>query len=159
MQILEDYPQTHEGGVAFVRDVFQSMGGTVVNDSSLMGFVDAYCENGISFLKPGSKQLLKLYRPGKTKQLYMRLHRDAFLMDFEISCLANNWDSSSAPHPTGVRRHENEKWAELIQSQVYPNHSDVDWYDYVEWVSQGGGDEWFQEKRTIYKHGRIATNI
>ena len=33
MQRLEDYPQTHEGGVAFVRDMFKSMGGTVVNDS------------------------------------------------------------------------------------------------------------------------------
>ena len=66
-------------------------------------------------------------------------------MDFENSCLANHWDSSSAPHPTGVRRHENEKWAEMIQSQVYPNHSDIDWYEYVEWVTQGGGDEMFKE--------------
>ena len=30
---LEDYPQTHEGGVAFVRDMFKPMGGTVVHDS------------------------------------------------------------------------------------------------------------------------------
>ena len=29
MQKLEDYPQTDEGGVAFVRDMFKSMGGTV----------------------------------------------------------------------------------------------------------------------------------
>ena len=29
MQRLEDYPQTDEGGVAFVRDMFKSMGGTV----------------------------------------------------------------------------------------------------------------------------------
>ena len=27
MQKLEDYPQTDEGGVAFVRDIFKSMGG------------------------------------------------------------------------------------------------------------------------------------
>ena len=33
MQRLEDYPQTDEGGVAFVRDIFKSMGGTVVNYS------------------------------------------------------------------------------------------------------------------------------
>ena len=26
---LEDYPQTHEGAVAFVRDVFRGMGGRV----------------------------------------------------------------------------------------------------------------------------------
>ena len=49
MQRLEDYPQTHEGGVAFARDVFKSMGGTVVNDSPPMDFEDAYCENGVGF--------------------------------------------------------------------------------------------------------------
>ena len=96
-----------------------------------MDFEDAYCEM-VCLLKPGSKQLLKLSRPGKTKPLYMSIQRDSFLMDFANSCLANNWDSSSAPHPAGARRHENENWAEMIQSQVYPNHSDIDWYDYVE---------------------------
>ena len=53
MQRLEDYPQTHDGSVAFVRDVFQSMGGTVVpetlNESSLMYFEDAYCEMVCTF--------------------------------------------------------------------------------------------------------------
>ena len=109
-----------------------------------MDFQGAYSENGMSFLRPGTKQPLKLTRPGKP--LYMSIQRDSFLMDLEKSCLADNWDSSSAPHPTGVRRHDNEKWAEMIQSQVYPNHSDIDWYEYVEWVTQGGGDEMFQEK-------------
>ena len=87
---------------------------------------------------------MKLTRPGKP--LYMSIQRNAFLMDFGNSCLADIWDSSSAPHPTGFRRHENKKWAEMIERQVYPNHSDIDWYEYVEWVTQGGGDEWFQEK-------------
>ena len=65
-------------------------------------------------------------------------------MDFKISCL-EMWDSSVKEHPKGPRRHENKEWAELIQSQVYPNHSDVDWWEYSEWVTRGGGDEWFQE--------------
>ena len=47
MQRLEDYPQTDEGGVAFVRDMFKSMGG-VVQENPLMDFEDAYCENGMS---------------------------------------------------------------------------------------------------------------
>ena len=112
-------PDYHEDGLWYVEQGFQRMGGTVVHAPT---------------------------RPGKTKPLYRSVQRDSFLMDFDNSCLANNWDSSSAPHPTGVRRHENEKWAEMIQSQVYPNHSDIDWYEYVEWVTQGGGDEMFQEK-------------
>ena len=65
-----------------------------------MDFQDAYNENGMSFLRPGTKQPLKLTRPGKP--LYMSIQRDAFLMDFGNSCLADMWDSSSAPHPTGV---------------------------------------------------------
>ena len=143
MQKLEDYPQTDEGGVAFVRDMFKSMGGTV-KEKPLMDFEDAYTENGLSFVEPGTKEILKIPRPGN-KPLYYSIQRDSFYMDFENSCLAHNWDSST-PHPTGINRHENEEWAEMIQSQVYPNHSDIDWYEYVEWVSQGGGDEWFQEK-------------
>ena len=112
---LEDYPQTHDGAVDFLQDVFKSMGGTIVP-------------------------------PTRPRKKLSSAEVDAFLMDWENECLANHWDSSSAPHPTGVRRHENEKWAEIIRGQVFPNHSDIDWYDYVEWVTQGGGDEWFQEK-------------
>ena len=69
---------------------------------------------------------------------------DAFLMDWENACLANHWDSSVMPHPTGPKRHEHTEWAEMIKSQVYPHHSDVDWCEYAEWVENGGGDEWFQ---------------
>ena len=69
---------------------------------------------------------------------------DTFLMDFENACL-NNWDNSIA-HPKGPTRHLDKAWAEMIQSQVYPHHSDVDWYEYVGWVTRGGGDEWFQEE-------------
>ena len=31
----------------------------------------------------------------------------------------------------------------MIKSQAYPNHSDVDWEEYVDWASRGHGDEWF----------------
>ena len=27
--------------------------------------------------------------------------------------------------------------------KVYPHHSDVDWDELVEWVSHGGGDEYY----------------
>ena len=46
--------------------------------------------------------------------------------------------------PTGPRRFEKADWAEVIKRNVYPHSSEVDWDEYVEWVSQGGGDEWFQ---------------
>ena len=63
MQRLEDYPQTHEGGVAFVRDVFKSMGGTV--------------EDGLWFVehpqRMGGTVVHAPTRPGKTRPLYMRI--------------------------------------------------------------------------------------
>ncbi len=45
------------------------------------------------------------------------------------------------------RRFENAEWAELIKRNVYPHHSDIDWEEYVEWVSNGGGDEWFLDSQ------------
>ena len=41
---FEDYPQTHEGGVAFVRDVFIGTGGI-------------YHEDGLSFVKQGFQRM------------------------------------------------------------------------------------------------------
>ena len=118
---LEEYPQTHDGAVDFLRDVFKSMGGTIV---------------------PAS-------RPRKTKSSDSlpprRSLRDSFITDFENACLASHWDSSVIPHPRGNRRYEHQEWAEMIQSHVYPHHSDIDWFEYLEWVQHGGGDECFQE--------------
>ena len=118
---LEEYPQTHDGAVDFLRDVFKSMGGTIV---------------------PAS-------RPRKTKSSDSlpprRSLRDSFITDFENACLASHWDSSVIPHPRGNRRYEHQEWAEMIQSHVYPHHSDIDWFEYMEWVQHGGGDECFQE--------------
>ena len=68
-------------------------------------------------------------------------HQDAFLMDFENSCLMS-W---KFPHfPKGNRRHEDPQWAELLKSEI-SKHSDVTWEEYVLWVEDGGGDEWFIE--------------
>ena len=44
------------------------------------------------------------------------------------------------------KRHEDPEWMEMIQTQVYPNHSDVDWQEYVDWCEKGMGDEWFLEE-------------
>ena len=70
--------------------------------------------------------------------------RHAFLMDFENDVL-RDWDATKGI-PTGPRRFEKAEWAELIKRNVYPNHSDLDWDEYVDWVSQGGGDEWLMEE-------------
>ena len=114
---FEEYPQTHDGAVDFVQDVFRSMGGKVVP-------------------------------PARPRKRLLSVESDAFLMDFENACLAKHWDSSVMAHPTGDRRHEHKEWAAMIKSQVFPHHSDVDWGESVEWVQNGGGDEWFQEKET-----------
>ena len=114
---LEDYPQTHEGGVDFVRDIFRSMGGTVLPPR-----------------RPG--HILK-YTP-------LAFERNYFMCDFENACLSQNWDSSK--FPKGPTRCEDPEWAAMIQSQVFPHHSDVDWEEYCDWVQGGGGDEWFQEE-------------
>jgi len=66
---------------------------------------------------------------------------DDFMMDLENAIL-QEWDArNGVPH--GPRRFENAEWADLVRCKVYPHHSDVTWADYVEWVSNGGGDEWF----------------
>ena len=44
----------------------------------------------------------------------------------------------------GPNRYKDLDWAGMIEFQVYPHHSDVDWEEYVEWVSRRYGDEWFQ---------------
>ena len=64
------------------------------------------------------------------------------MMDFENACLSN----FDKPHPIGPKRHEDPEWAAMIQSQVYPHHSDVDWDEYCNWVRNGGGDEMFQDE-------------
>ena len=74
---------------------------------------------------------------------YSRPGRDNFLMDLENDIL-REWDAS-VYMPVGPKRFEKAEWALLVQNNVFPHHSDVDWDEYVDWVSSGGGDEWFME--------------
>ena len=67
--------------------------------------------------------------------------RVTFLTDFENSCL----DGWSRPIPTGKKRFEDPEWQKHILQQVYPYHSDVDWFEYTMFCLAGGGDEWFVE--------------
>ena len=70
--------------------------------------------------------------------------RDCSLMDFETSCLEDFQKLHPGEEtPTGPERHKNKEWAAFIKRHVHPHHSDVDWSEYVAWVQQGGGDEWF----------------
>ena len=64
---------------------------------------------------------------------------DNFLMDFENACVE---EYGRAP-PRGRRRFDDEVWAQYMKRQMYPN-SDLDWEEYMEWVSAGGGDSWTQ---------------
>ena len=67
---------------------------------------------------------------------------DSFMMDLENSFLSG-WGETV---PQGTRRFEIVAWAALVKRNVFPNHSDVDWDEYCDWVRIGGGDEWFQEE-------------
>ena len=111
---LEHYEQSKEGGIRFVEDIFRDMGG-------------------------------KVLPPMRPRHRYgsMTPTIDAFMMDFENSCLENNWNNSI--RVKGPTRHENAEWAAMIQSHVFPKNSEIDWQEYVDWVRNGGGDEWFQE--------------
>ena len=73
------------------------------------------------------------------RQAREHTHMNNFLMDFENDVLR---DFHKKP-PQGPERYKDPEWAALIKRNVYPHHSDVDWAEYVAWVSQGGGDEWF----------------
>ncbi len=112
--------ETHDDGVNFVMDVFRSMGGTV--------------------LPPNRPRHIPRYTP-------MSIERDAFMMDFENSCLSQDWDSSKRAHPTGPKRHKDPQWRDMILLQVFPQNDSVDWEEYTEWVENGGGDELFQEEQ------------
>ena len=68
------------------------------------------------------------------------------MMDFENAVLRNL--NAREGVPRGPKRYENDAWGKLIKNSVYPHHSEVDWYEYVEWVSEGGGDEWFHLSET-----------
>ena len=114
----QDFP-THEDAVDFVKAVFKSMGGKIVPPR----------------------------RPRRhDENASLTVERNNFMMDFENSCLQQDW--AGLP-PTGSKRYEHEEWAAMIKTQVYPHHSDVDWEEYITWVERGGGDEWFQNETLV----------
>ena len=110
--------ETKDDAVNLVKAVFEQMGGTV--------------------LPPKRPNHIPRYTP-------LTIERDNFYMDFENAIFQTDYDQTE-DIPKGPRRFENEKWAEAVKRNVYPHHSDVDWDEYCEWVSNGGGDEWFQEE-------------
>ena len=112
--------ETHEEAVDFVKTIWTSMGGRVLPPN-----------------RPRHIDKYELLTP----------YRDNFMMDFENHCLKHNWDNRQKEFPKGKNRHEDPEWEEMIQTQVYPNHSDVDWQEYVDWVQSGMGDEWFQNEK------------
>jgi hypothetical protein len=65
---------------------------------------------------------------------------DIFMMDLE-NYILGRWDARQGI-PKGPRRHENALWAAHVKSHL--EDADTTWIEYVEWVSQGGGDEWFR---------------
>ena len=127
---LEDYEQTKEGGIRFVEDVFRDLGGTVLP-------------------------------PMRPRHRYgsMTPEINNFMMDFENCCLQEVWYCQNNRrwgfHPLGPKRHEDPQWAAMIQSQVFPNHSDIDWQEYVVWVENGGGDEWFIDDLEGWEERRL----
>ena len=112
--------ETHAEAVEFVQHIFRELGGRVI--------------------PPNRPRHIDKYA-------ILTLDRDDFMMDFENSCLSQHWNSK--PHPKGSKRYEDPEWAAMIESQVYPNHSDVDWNEYVDWVSRGFGDEWFRDASSM----------
>ena len=70
-------------------------------------------------------------------------HQNAFMMDFENSCLETY--SRIFPHfPKGNLRHEDPEWAKFMKSEISKS-SELTWEEYKMWVEDGGGDEWFIE--------------
>ena len=73
----------------------------------------------------------------------------SFIVDFENSILKTHFEEHPfKPHPVGRRRFEDPAWAALVQRFCFPQHSDVDWEEYVSFCLAGGGDEWFEASTT-----------
>ena len=53
--------------------------------------------------------------------------------------MLQEWYSSP---PCGCRRHLDPLWSHHVQQYFWPN-GDNDWFEYAEWVEQGGGDDEF----------------
>ena len=101
-------------------------------------------------------------RPGRTScnlpdfDAFWQRHQ--FLSHFEYDILKRSQTLNRIFYndgiPRGPRRFEKAEWADLIKRNVYPNHSEVDWDEYVEWVSRGGGFELFKEGWVRFSEGQ-----
>jgi hypothetical protein len=69
---------------------------------------------------------------------------DSFMMDFENDVLR---DFDGGYVPKNKNRHTDSRWAALVRRNVDPHHTDVTWAEYAEFVSNGGGDQWFMEEK------------
>ena len=110
---------TKEDAINLVKSVFQSMGGRVPPMIRRPRHIDKY--------------------------EILTIARDNFMMDFENSCLEQNWDQR-CEWPTGSKHYEDPMWALMISRQVYPHHSDIDWEEYCDFCENGGGDEYFHDE-------------
>ena len=119
MMTLDHYPDTHDGGVQFVKDIFIGAGGAEIPPR-----------------RPGHRDIASSTSSG----------RHGFLMDFELACLM---ESGSTSCPTGPNRYTDPSWEKFIKARVYPHHSDVDWQEYIDFCESGGGDEWFIEEEVM----------
>ena len=67
-----------------------------------------------------------------------RRWRNGFFLDLEAYAL-EEW---YGPCPQGRRRHLDPLWVYHMQQYLWP-HVDADFYEYAEWVQQGGGEDEF----------------
>ena len=129
---LEPKLETKEDAIKLVESVFRSMGGKVLPPR-----------------RPGHLDKYAILTP----------ERDAFMMDFENACLEKNFKRQFNEYPTGDKRYEDPFWGSTIRGQVYPQHSDVDWEEYCNWVQNGGGDEMFQEEDDVNEDGFFNDDV
>ena len=56
-------------------------------------------------------------------------------------------------HPRGRRRYLDPLWSYHVQQYFWPN-GDNDWFEYAEWVDQGGGeDEFLSSPSSCFQSG------
>ena len=67
---------------------------------------------------------------------------DAALMDAE-NWILSKWNHSIQEFPKGTRRYLDNAWAKHVMTLL--EDTDFTFNQYVEWVMEGGGDEWFQD--------------
>ena len=81
-------------------------------------------------------------------QLIKRITReqDNYLMDMENEALAN-WDNTNKVTGIGKERLKNEKWILHIREYIDDCCGlEEAMKQYVKWVENGGGDEWFNKE-------------